>query len=77
MPSMYFSNLPITLLTPKNLMLPDPNQRLTLAMVAEHPWVIGEDGPLPEFSCWCKRTNVQPNSHHEDAEVPSQSLQET
>ncbi|XP_057549808.1 serine/threonine-protein kinase GRIK1-like isoform X2 [Amaranthus tricolor] len=61
----------------EGLLCKDPNQRLTLAMVAEHPWVIGEDGPLPEFSCWCKRTNVQPNSHHEDAEVPSQSLQET
>ncbi|CAO2824544.1 unnamed protein product [Amaranthus hypochondriacus] len=61
----------------EGLLCKDPNQRLTLAMVGEHPWVIGEDGPLPEFSCWCKRTNVQPNSHHEDAEVASQSLQET
>lgn len=35
----------------------DPRQRITLHAVAEHPWVIGEEGPIPEFSCQCKRKN--------------------
>ena len=39
----------------------DPKQRMTLDAVAEHPWVVGEDGPLPEFLCWCKRNSSQRN----------------
>lgn len=43
----------------------DPKQRITLHAVAEHPWVIGEDGPIPEFLCQCKRRNsVRENSSH-------------
>lgn len=33
----------------------DPKERMTLKAVAEHPWVIGEDGDTPEYLCWCKR----------------------
>jgi len=36
----------------------DPEQRMTLAEVAEHVWVIGNDGPLGEYSCWCKRKSM-------------------
>lgn len=36
----------------------EPNERLTLAAVAEHTWVIGEDGPVPQYLCWCKRKNL-------------------
>jgi [calcium/calmodulin-dependent protein kinase] kinase len=28
---------------------------MTLKNVSEHPWVIGEDGHVPEYFCWCKR----------------------
>lgn len=35
--------------------LAEPNQRMTLKAVAEHPWVTGEDGAVPEYFCWCKR----------------------
>lgn len=33
----------------------DPNQRMTLKAVAEHPWITGEDGAIPDYFCWCKR----------------------
>lgn len=41
----------------EGLLHKDPKQRITLHAVAEHPWVIGEDGPIPEFLCQCKRRN--------------------
>ncbi|CAO2840268.1 unnamed protein product [Amaranthus hypochondriacus] len=53
----------------EGLLCKDPNQRLTLDMVAVHPWVLGDEGPLPEFVCWCKRNKA--DLHHEDAEVLS------
>jgi [calcium/calmodulin-dependent protein kinase] kinase len=31
---------------------------MTLAEVAEHVWVIGNDGPIGEYWCWCKRKSV-------------------
>ncbi len=37
----------------------DPDKRLTLEAVAEHTWVIGEYGPIPQYLCWCKRKNLQ------------------
>ncbi|KAL2899679.1 Serine/threonine-protein kinase GRIK2 [Bienertia sinuspersici] len=55
----------------EGLLCKDPYQRLTLDMVAEHPWVIGEEGPLPEFTCWCKRNSLQGGVHDVDAEVLS------
>lgn len=33
----------------------DPKQRIKLRGVAEHPWVISEEGPVPEFLCQCRR----------------------
>uniref|UniRef100_A0A803LDE2 Protein kinase domain-containing protein n=1 Tax=Chenopodium quinoa TaxID=63459 RepID=A0A803LDE2_CHEQI len=53
----------------EGLLCKDPDQRLTLNMVAEHPWVIGEEGPLPEFLCWCKQNSTQKNLRDEDTEV--------
>lgn len=35
----------------------DPKQRMTLNALAEHSWVIGEDGPIPQYLCWCKRNS--------------------
>ncbi|CAI0397759.1 unnamed protein product [Linum tenue] len=39
----------------QGLLCKDPEQRLTLDAVSNHPWVVGEDGPIPDYSCWCKR----------------------
>ncbi|XP_074294849.1 serine/threonine-protein kinase GRIK2-like [Silene latifolia] len=43
----------------EGLLCKDPKQRMTLEVVAEHPWVLGEDGPLPEFLCWCNQNGLQ------------------
>lgn len=55
----------------EGLLCKDPNQRLTLEVVAQHPWVIGEEGPLPGFLCWCKRNSLQ----REDFEVDREASQ--
>ncbi|EHA8591470.1 Serine/threonine-protein kinase GRIK2 [Cocos nucifera] len=39
----------------EGLLCKDPNHRITLHAVAEHPWVIGEEGPIPEYLCRCRR----------------------
>uniref|UniRef100_A0A5B6YU04 non-specific serine/threonine protein kinase n=2 Tax=Davidia involucrata TaxID=16924 RepID=A0A5B6YU04_DAVIN len=39
----------------EGLLCKEPRQRLTLKAVAEHDWVIGEEGPIPQYLCWCKR----------------------
>ena len=31
----------------------DPGDRITLQVVAEHPWVVGDMGPIPEYICRC------------------------
>ncbi|XP_045803718.1 serine/threonine-protein kinase GRIK2-like [Trifolium pratense] len=42
----------------EGLLCKDPEQRMTLPEVAEHVWVIGNDGPIGEYHCWCKRKSV-------------------
>ncbi|KAL4560918.1 hypothetical protein LXL04_033074 [Taraxacum kok-saghyz] len=37
------------------LLCKDPMERMSLKTVAEHPWVVGDEGRVPEFVCWCKR----------------------
>ncbi|TYI80319.1 hypothetical protein E1A91_D05G080400v1 [Gossypium mustelinum] len=37
----------------EGLLCKDPKQRMTLNALAEHSWVIGEDGPIPQYLCWC------------------------
>lgn len=49
---------PILLLT-YNSDYADPKQRLTLEAVARHPWVIQDDGSIPDFLCWCKHGRMQ------------------
>ncbi|XP_043699548.1 serine/threonine-protein kinase GRIK2-like isoform X2 [Telopea speciosissima] len=39
----------------EGLLCKDPKQRLTLEAVAQHPWVLGNEGPIPQFICRCKR----------------------
>ncbi|KAD5803473.1 hypothetical protein E3N88_14833 [Mikania micrantha] len=41
------------------LLCKDPMQRMTLEAVALDPWVMGDDGPIPEYLCWCKRNKLQ------------------
>ncbi|KAK9079084.1 hypothetical protein SSX86_000754 [Deinandra increscens subsp. villosa] len=43
----------------EGLLCKEPAQRLTLEMVAVHPWVVGDVGPIPQFPCWCKRNNLK------------------
>ena len=52
----------------------DPKNRITLRGVAEHPWVISDDGPIPEYLCMCKRKIIQrqeSSEHGKDADVTS------
>ncbi|WVZ78684.1 hypothetical protein U9M48_026356 [Paspalum notatum var. saurae] len=35
------------------LLCKDPGDRITLQAAAEHPWVAGDKGPVPEFFCRC------------------------
>jgi len=46
------------------LLCKDPGDRITLQAAAEHPWVAGGEGPVPEFICRCgfgrrKRNDVR------------------
>ncbi|XP_066343315.1 serine/threonine-protein kinase GRIK1-like [Miscanthus floridulus] len=46
------------------LLCKDPGDRITLQAAAEHPWVAGIEGPVPEFICRCgfgrrKRNDVR------------------
>ncbi|KAK2987759.1 hypothetical protein RJ640_016354, partial [Escallonia rubra] len=43
----------------EGLLCKDPGQRMTLENVAVHAWVVGEDGPIPQYLCWCKRNRMQ------------------
>ncbi|XP_022860077.1 serine/threonine-protein kinase GRIK2-like [Olea europaea var. sylvestris] len=42
----------------EGLLCKDPLLRMTLEDVAQHSWVIGEEGPIPQFLCWCKRVKL-------------------
>ncbi|KAG5515473.1 hypothetical protein RHGRI_036505 [Rhododendron griersonianum] len=43
----------------EGILCKDPRERMTLEAVAEHPWFIGEEGPIPQYLCWCKRKKLQ------------------
>ncbi|TKY67230.1 Serine/threonine-protein kinase GRIK2 [Spatholobus suberectus] len=42
----------------EGLLSKDPRLRMTLGDVAEHSWVIGDDGSIPEYLCWCRRKSL-------------------
>ncbi|KAJ8768721.1 hypothetical protein K2173_023625 [Erythroxylum novogranatense] len=42
----------------EGLLCKDPVQRMTLDTVANHSWVTGNDGPIPQYLCWCKRSRL-------------------
>uniref|UniRef100_A0A7N0V5M2 non-specific serine/threonine protein kinase n=1 Tax=Kalanchoe fedtschenkoi TaxID=63787 RepID=A0A7N0V5M2_KALFE len=59
----------------EGLLCKDPKERLTLKDVAEHPWVVSEDGPIPSYICWCKQSgqaNLQ--LHHSGQYDPAKEL---
>ncbi|XP_059660588.1 serine/threonine-protein kinase GRIK2 isoform X2 [Cornus florida] len=43
----------------EGLLCKDPIQRMTLKAVAEHAWVVGEEGPIPQYLCWCNRNKLR------------------
>ncbi|XP_068652592.1 serine/threonine-protein kinase GRIK1-like [Aristolochia californica] len=43
----------------EGLLCKDPKKRISLGGVAIHPWVLGDDGPVPEYLCRCKRRIFQ------------------
>ncbi|KAI5666239.1 hypothetical protein M9H77_16092 [Catharanthus roseus] len=43
----------------EGLLCKDPERRMTLEAVANHAWVIGEEGAIPQYLCWCKRNKPQ------------------
>ncbi|PIN14048.1 Serine/threonine protein kinase [Handroanthus impetiginosus] len=43
----------------EGLLCKDPRQRMILENVAQHAWVVGEEGPIPQYLCWCNRTRLQ------------------
>ncbi|XP_075519905.1 serine/threonine-protein kinase GRIK1-like [Primulina tabacum] len=43
----------------EGLLCKDPTLRMTLEDVAQHEWVMGGDGPILEYLCWCKRNNLE------------------
>ncbi|KAG6762031.1 hypothetical protein POTOM_032516 [Populus tomentosa] len=50
----------------EGLLCKDPAQRMTLDAVANHTWVIGDDGPIPQFLCWCKRSSRESSDGNDD-----------
>ncbi|KAF8397671.1 hypothetical protein HHK36_016592 [Tetracentron sinense] len=43
----------------EGLLCKDPKQRMTLGAVAEYPWVVEEEGPIPQYLCWCKSNSFE------------------
>ncbi|KAL2557482.1 Serine/threonine-protein kinase GRIK2 [Forsythia ovata] len=48
----------------EGLLHKDPRQRMTLENVAEHAWVIGEEGPIRQYVCWCKHNRLRREHSH-------------
>ncbi|KAL2990058.1 hypothetical protein AAZX31_11G174800 [Glycine max] len=42
----------------EGLLSKDPRLRMSLSDVAEDSWVIGDDGPIPDYLCWCKMKSL-------------------
>ncbi|KAL5728868.1 calcium/calmodulin-dependent protein kinase [Ranunculus cassubicifolius] len=39
----------------QGILCKEPEHRLTLEAIAEHPWVVDEEGPIHQYPCFCKR----------------------
>lgn len=55
-----------------HLIVADPSERMTLKTVSEHPWVVGEDGHVPEYFCCCKRSSALKIEQEEEANGTSE-----
>ncbi|GFS30878.1 hypothetical protein Acr_00g0014580 [Actinidia rufa] len=53
----------------EGLLCKDPRDRMTLGAVAEHAWVIGEEGPIPQYLCWCKRKRLEREGYRGSSQV--------
>ncbi|WCJ41037.1 geminivirus rep interacting kinase 1 [Euphorbia peplus] len=49
----------------EGLLCKDPKQRMTLDAVAKHSWIVGADGPVSQYLCWCKRNSFQSKQSNE------------
>ncbi|CAH1441613.1 unnamed protein product [Lactuca virosa] len=49
----------------EGLLCKDPMERMSLKTVAEHSWVMGDEGRVPEYVCWCKRNKLQREEERE------------
>ncbi|KAK6926806.1 Protein kinase domain [Dillenia turbinata] len=58
----------------EGLLCKDPKQRMTLSNVAEHSWVIGDEGPIPQYLCWCKRNRLQREQANGNSELTGINL---
>nr|CAB3485259.1 unnamed protein product [Digitaria exilis] len=50
------------------LLCKDPGDRITLQAAAEHPWVAGDEGPVPEFICRCGFGRRKRNDFREEVQ---------
>ncbi|KAL6599977.1 hypothetical protein ACP70R_045628 [Stipagrostis hirtigluma subsp. patula] len=52
------------------LLCKDPGDRITLDAAAQHPWVVGDEGPIPEYLCRCGfgRRQAQRNDFQEQVQ---------
>ncbi|KAJ6739566.1 MAP/MICROTUBULE AFFINITY-REGULATING KINASE [Salix koriyanagi] len=58
----------------EGLLCKDPALRITLDAVTNHTWVIGDDGPIPEYLCWCKRSSMQKGREASDGSNDSTGI---
>ncbi|KAG5248228.1 serine/threonine-protein kinase [Salix suchowensis] len=58
----------------EGLLCKDPALRITLDAVTNHTWVIGDDGPIPQYLCWCKRSSMQKGREPSDGSNDSTGI---
>jgi [calcium/calmodulin-dependent protein kinase] kinase len=52
----------------QKLLCKDPGDRITLQAAAEHPWVAGDKGPVPEYMCRCGFGRRKGNGFQEEVQ---------
>ncbi|KAK9153448.1 hypothetical protein Sjap_000928 [Stephania japonica] len=56
----------------EGLLCKDPKQRMSLNGVAVHPWVVEEEGAIPQYLCRCKRKVLQIEKSDNSEMIPIQ-----